>query len=172
MLKRILLIVLTLAYLPIGFGIGIIRGIVAAFRGKVVPLGEVTRKAAFFLGPQICAIAERYENKYAVVTWESLAYAIGVGEEIAGRPVLNEEFKEYLLGVFGKDYEMRIDRLLYSVEEAYGPGALRKIRINMKTIAKDDVRSGMLRCGNFLLTNAKLYHDDMEAKIAQMAAAG
>lgn len=171
MLKKVLIIALTLVYLPIGLAIGILRGVIAAFRGKMLPLDEVIQKAAFFLKPQVSAIAERYENKYAVVTWESLAYALGVGEEIAGRPVLDEEFRDYFIGVLGIDYEKRIDRLLYSVEEAYGSSALRRIKINMQKIARDDVRSGILSCSNFLLANAKLYHDDMQAKLAGMAAA-
>lgn len=171
MLKKLSLVALTLLYMPIGIGIGICKGVIAALRGKMLPLNEVIEKSVSFLRPQVSIIAERYENKYAVITWESIAYALAVGEEIAGRPVLDEEFRSYLIGVFGNDYEMRIDRLLYSVKNTHGTSGLRKIKVNLQKIAKDDVRSGSMHCSKFLLSNAKLYDDDMQLKLSQMAAA-
>lgn len=146
------------------------KNIIAALRGKALPMNEVIVKAAFFLRPQLLVIAERFENKYAVITGEGLAYAVCIGEEIAGRFVRDEELRDYLVGVLGEDYEMRVDQILGDVERNYGPSALKKIRLELRKIATEDVRGGMLHCSNFLVVNAELIDDNIQATMAQIAA--
>jgi len=99
--------------LPISLVFGVFRGVVVALKGGMVPLEQIIEKGGFFLKPQISLIEETYENKFSVITLESLVYAVGIGEEITGRPILDEEVFPYLVSVYGKDFEPRITHFAY-----------------------------------------------------------
>ena len=100
-----------------------------------------------------------------MITWESLVYAVGIGEEITGRPILDEEVFPYLVSVYGKDFEPRITYLLDSLQENYEPGAFNKIKSNMRSLVKTDAQNGMINCSNFLVTNAQEVHEDLQNRI-------
>ena len=165
MITRIFTVILTLIILPISLVFGVFRGVVVALKGGMVPLEQIIEKGSFFLRPQISLIEETYENKFSVITWESLVYAVGIGEEITGRPILDEEVFPYLVSVYGKDFEPRITYLLDSLQENYEPGAFNKIKSNMRSLVKTDAQNGMINCSNFLVTNAQEVHEDSQNRI-------
>jgi hypothetical protein len=131
----------------------------------MVPLEQIVEKGRFFLKPQISLIEKSYENKFSVITWESLVYAVGIGEELTGRPILDEEVFPYLVSVYGNDFEPRITYLLDSLQSNYEPGAFNKIKSNMRSLVKNDAKNGMINCSNFLVTNAQEVHDDLQNRI-------
>ncbi|WP_288355698.1 hypothetical protein [uncultured Cycloclasticus sp.] len=165
MITRIFTVILTLIILPITLLFGVLRGIVVALKGGMVPLEQIIEKGRFFLKPQISLIEKSYENKFSVITWESLVYAVGIGEELTGRPILDEEVFPYLVSVYGNDFEPRITHLLDSLQSNYEPGAFNKIKSNMRSLVKDDAKNGMINCSNFLVTNAQEVHDDLQNRI-------
>lgn len=123
-----------------------------------MPFDEAIEKTSFFLRPQIAVIEETYgSHRYAVITWESVAYTVSIASYIAERPIKVEEAPILLISVFGESYKKRFEHLGKIVDMSSFLHSMQDV----KEQAKQDVMNGIFRSSNFLVHNAKAIYDEL-----------
>lgn len=68
----------------------------------------------------------------------------------------------FLLAVYGADYEPRLKLIFKRLQENYEPDAFNKIKINMNSLVKYDVKNGMMNNSDFLVTHAKALNKEAQ----------
>jgi hypothetical protein len=127
-----------------------------------MPLEEVSDKAKFFLSPQIKHIENTYGNNFtyddkaSAVGTESMAYSIAIAEELSEYRLQPYQWMQCLLGIFGKDYN---NLFIYLFDNVILMESIFDRQVeDARELAKNDVRSGMLYCSNYLVTHADGLH--------------
>lgn len=120
------------------------------------PLDEILEKTAFFLKPQLQAMAKLDGNKFAFITYESVFYMLEIAEAIGGRQIVNDERDLFFLTILGSEYKPRIDRIFYDIQSGNNdPERVAASATALKQMAREDVKNGMFGCGHYLLKNAQ-----------------
>lgn len=119
-------------------------------------LEDIAEKTSLFVKPQLLEIEKTYgETKYAVITWEAVAYAVSIACHISGRQIKSKEVSDLLLLVFGESYQPRFNHLghiddmssfLDSMQDVYD-------------VAKEDVKNGTDIKSNHMVDTAKIIYN-------------
>lgn len=83
---------------------------------------------------QFLALKAYDKKKYALITWESLAYVVGIGERFSNRTITGSEIIPFLNNVFSKDYHPRIEHLLNNIDL----DSFEQIKSNVESEIKED----------------------------------
>jgi hypothetical protein len=123
-----------------------------------IPIEEVSNKARFFLSPQIKNIENMYgynftySNKISVIGVESMAYSIAIAEELSQYRINDFEWIPCLLNIFGDKYSNLFEYLFDNI--IIMRDSFDILVEDVRKLAKNDVRNGMINCSNHLVIKA------------------
>ena len=121
------------------------------------PLEDVSKKAKFFLMPQISYIEETYgniysnENKYSAVGIASIGFTIAIAEELSKHRISHDKRIQCLLEIYGDDYK---DLFIFLFSIFGNKQDCFTVEIeDSRQLAVEDVKNGMINGSNYLITH-------------------
>lgn len=119
-------------------------------------LDEIVQRTSSFLGPQLEVMARIEGNKFGFITIESVAYILNVARAVGRRPIADDEFVTFFVGVLGDEYRPMAQHRL---ESLHNPRVdhdkfARMVKATGQ-IVREDLRKGPKSSSNFLVNIAE-----------------
>jgi len=156
MLTKLLNLVYLIITLPFTLILKVVSAIFNTIQIGRHPLDRIIEKTSLFLSPQIKGMEELEGNKYDFITHESVFYILAVAEEIGGRVIVINERDKFFLSILGEEFEPRLIKIWGDLKaKQFDTLEMASTIEEVQKVARSDVRGGVFKCSNFLLSNAK-----------------